>query len=148
MIINKQQGFVALLSVIIISFVLVLVATTLSFTGYFTRFNILDSESKKRSESLADACIEQARLELAVDANFTRSNIPSTSIPIDSGFCDYSVTIISASISKIVAHSEVNKAHTYYLAKVKTQEPGILIDEFQECANYDYSLNSINCLSP
>ena len=62
---EKESGFIALMSAIILSVILLLIATTLSFTGFYSRFNILDSESKERSSALADACMDVALLGFA-----------------------------------------------------------------------------------
>lgn len=117
----KNGGFIALFSVIIISFVLVLVAITLSFTGFFTRFDILDSENKKRSESLADACIEQARLEIAQNSTYANS------LTIGSDSCGY---LVNFDATEIIASSTINNAHTYYWVKIN--ENYSIID-FKEC---------------
>ena len=74
---KKNKGFVALMSSIIISVILLLLATNLSFTGFYSRFNILDSEMKERSSAIADACIDIAILKFfqgtpySVDTNVT-----------------------------------------------------------------------------
>lgn len=68
---TSSSGFIALMSAIIISFVLLTVATTAGLTGYFERTNILDSELKDRSVSAADACADQAFLILANDPSYT-----------------------------------------------------------------------------
>ncbi len=60
-----QQGFMAITTVMILSVILLLVASSLSFSGFFTRYNILDSELKKVSLSVAEGCVDQALLELA-----------------------------------------------------------------------------------
>ena len=62
---KSDKGFIALISAIIISTVLLLVATTASLTGFYGRSNILDSEFKTKSETLAEACVEITLLELA-----------------------------------------------------------------------------------
>lgn len=62
---KHPRGFIALMSVIIISAVLLLVVTTLSFTGFYSRFNMLDAELKARSAAAADACADTAILKLA-----------------------------------------------------------------------------------
>jgi hypothetical protein len=67
---NKEKGFVALISVIIIAAILLIVATTLSFTGFFGRFNSLEYEYKERSFTLAEACADEAILKLIVTANY------------------------------------------------------------------------------
>jgi hypothetical protein len=126
---NKQNGFIALFSVIIISFVLILVATTLAFSGFFTRFNILDSESKSRSAYLAEACVESARLALAENKNFAGNN----TVHIDPDSCDYSVI---GSPTTIISHSAVNDANTYLRVVVSVNNSSIPIVSFEELANY------------
>lgn len=59
------------MSAIVISAVLLMVAVTGSFTGFFARSNILDSELKKRSEAAAGACADQAILLLANDPSYS-----------------------------------------------------------------------------
>ncbi len=47
-----------------------LVATNLSFTGFYGRYNILDSEFKERSSALAEACVDEALLKLTINENY------------------------------------------------------------------------------
>lgn len=61
----KNRGFIALISAIIISAVLITITFTLSASSFFTRFNILSSEFKERSAALAEACGDIALLKLA-----------------------------------------------------------------------------------
>ena len=63
--INRQRGFIALMSAIIIATILLLVATTGGLTGIFARGNALDAELKARSVGAADACVDLALLDLA-----------------------------------------------------------------------------------
>ena len=66
----QERGFVALISVIIIGAVLLAVVIGASLTGFYSRYNVLDFELKERSASAADACANQALLELANDATY------------------------------------------------------------------------------
>ncbi len=68
--ISKKRGMLALMSAIILSVILLILATTLSFTGFYSRFNILESETKEQSSALADACIDIALLNLAQNASY------------------------------------------------------------------------------
>lgn len=134
----KNNGFIALISVVIISFVLLSVATTLTFTGFFTRFDILDSEFKKISENIADGCIESARLVLVQNPDIADSqpydvSMPSSLIGSPNDFCK----IIDK--ETIIAHSEVKNTQTYYLVKVDSSLPEFPIKKFIECANYTLS---------
>jgi len=129
---ENNRGFIALFSVIIISFILVLVVITLSFNSFSTRFNIFDSESKIRSKALADGCLELARLNLALDNNFVGNNII---IDIDSDKCDYSIQN-TLPYKTVISHSIINNAHTYIEALVDVNTPSIAIISFRELPTY------------
>lgn len=67
----QPRGFIALMSAIIISAILLIVATTGGLTGFYERANILDAELKDRSAATADACADQALLLIANDSTYT-----------------------------------------------------------------------------
>ncbi len=67
---KMNRGFLALMSAIIISVILLLIAVNLSLVGFFTRFNILGTEMKERSSALADSCIDVAQMKLMQDASY------------------------------------------------------------------------------
>ena len=122
---KRNRGFLALFSVVIISFILLSAAVTLNFSGFFGRFNILDSESKERSSNLASSCVNQARLILTSDSNFTGTG----QIKLGKDLCNYEIF----SGGKIIAWSIVNNAHTYYQAKVDLLLPKNPLISFEEC---------------
>lgn len=62
---NCNGGFVALITAIILTAILLVVTVTLNQTGFLTRGILLDSEYKERSSALAEACVDVARLKLA-----------------------------------------------------------------------------------
>ena len=66
----KPKGFIALMSAILISNVLLIVAAAGSLKGFYTRADILDSEIKARSNAAADACADVALLSLVQDPNY------------------------------------------------------------------------------
>lgn len=61
----SNGGYVALISAIVISVLLITLTATLSFSSFFGRFNVLYSEFKERSVGLAEACADTALLKLA-----------------------------------------------------------------------------------
>ena len=71
---KQNSGFMALMSAIIISVVLLLLVTNLSLTGFYDRSNILDGELKERSSALAEACVDTAILKLANDPTYSPTN--------------------------------------------------------------------------
>lgn len=81
----RSGGYIALISVIIISVLLMLIVVGTSQIGFNNRFNILDSEFKEQSVALAEACIDTARLRLSVDETYS-ADTPEI-ILIESGEC-------------------------------------------------------------
>lgn len=67
---KNNSGFMALMSTIIISVILLLIATSLSLTSFYGRTNILDFELKEKSFALAEACADTAILRLAEDSSY------------------------------------------------------------------------------
>lgn len=68
---EKEAGFVALLTAIIISVILLTAAVAMNQVGYLTRGEILDSEYKVRSIALAEACADTALLKLVQDPSYS-----------------------------------------------------------------------------
>ncbi len=54
----------ALMGVIIISLILIALSVTLGMSGYFTRFNILEAQTKLQSDALAESCTNLAMSRL------------------------------------------------------------------------------------
>jgi len=66
-----QDGFMALVSAVIISALLVVIVLGVGFAQIFSRLNVFDSESKERSSALAEACADQALLNFAQGSTYT-----------------------------------------------------------------------------
>ncbi len=77
---KNNTGFIALVSAVIISVVLLLIATNLSITSFYSRSNILDSELKEKSLALAEACADTAILKLANNPTYTSSTNESVNV--------------------------------------------------------------------
>lgn len=67
---KNNSGFMALISAIIISVILLLIASSLNLTSFYNRSDILDSELKEKSSTLAEACVDAAILKLAQNKNY------------------------------------------------------------------------------
>src|SRR5260221_6266642 len=90
--ISKQKGFIALMSAIIISVLLLAITLSLSFSGYFTRFNIVDSESKERSSALGESCGDAAILKLISNKDYVLT-ASDHAIPVGTDACNiYSIS--------------------------------------------------------
>lgn len=67
---DSNRGFIALISAVVISAVLLLIVVSSGLLSINSRSNILDSELKERSDSTADACADEALYQLALDASY------------------------------------------------------------------------------
>ena len=65
-----MKGYIAITSAVIISVLIMGVVFAVSFSGFFNRFNILDSSLKETANSLAEACVETALVKLAENINY------------------------------------------------------------------------------
>ena len=72
------------MSALIISAVLLLLITSGSLTGFYTRMNALEGEYKERSYALAQACVSETLLALADDSSYAGS---ATTTVSGSGQC-------------------------------------------------------------
>lgn len=67
---KNQQGFVALMSVIIISAVLLVMMVSAAGIAFRGRFSVLDYENKKIGVGLAEACAQVAMLKIAQNSQY------------------------------------------------------------------------------
>jgi hypothetical protein len=79
----NQKGYIAIISAVIISFLLMGATLTLSLTGFFNRSNILSSEFKEMSNSLAEACVSTALFKIAENKDY----LGNESITVDNSAC-------------------------------------------------------------
>ncbi len=75
---TRPRGFIALISAILISTILLSVAATLDQGVFFARFDGLNSEYQEIAQQLARACINTAMLKIRDDYDYT--------VPFDTGY--------------------------------------------------------------
>lgn len=105
---SASRGFIALISIIIISAILMLVAVTLSFTGFYGRYNALDSEFKERSLALAEACAEEAILKIVMDAGY----FGSETVEVEDEQCTIGAITVLGNIKTFRAEAVFGEAYT------------------------------------
>lgn len=75
--ISSRGGYIAITSAVVIAVLLLAITLSLSFTGFVSRFNILNMEYKERSLALAEACADTALLKLAANREYSGEEIIS-----------------------------------------------------------------------
>ncbi|OGY39211.1 MAG: hypothetical protein A2418_01305 [Candidatus Brennerbacteria bacterium RIFOXYC1_FULL_41_11] len=67
---KRFSGYVALTSVIVISFLVMIIVFAASFSGFYLRENISDDYSKAITRELSEACAHLALLKLSQNKNY------------------------------------------------------------------------------
>jgi hypothetical protein len=83
---STQNGFIALISILIISAVLLATTLGLAQFGIANRFFILNLEQKASSKKLAEACAHIARIQTYNDPLFVRDTL--LNVPVGDSTCD------------------------------------------------------------
>lgn len=67
---KENSGYIAVTTSIILSFLMLLVSTSLGFSTWFSRIGVLNSSYKATSYFLAESCLETAKLKLALNGSY------------------------------------------------------------------------------
>ena len=67
---TDARGFVALVSVVIISAMIAILVFTLGAVSFLVRFDEIDAASKEQSEHLAANCVREALVRIAQDPDY------------------------------------------------------------------------------
>ncbi len=84
---NEEDGFVALISSIIIGSVLVAITFAMGFSSFIGRANILDAEFKEKSIGLAESCVDTAIILLQGNSGYAPVTPPGDNIPVGGDSC-------------------------------------------------------------
>lgn len=84
----SQHGYVALISVLIMSAVAIAIGTTLLISGTDGQRSTLILQQSMQARNLANACVEEALQQMHDSTTFTGTN----NLSIGQGTCTYTVT--------------------------------------------------------
>ena len=126
---QENKGFVALVSAIVISILLLAITLALTFSGFFARFNVLDSESKERSLALAESCADTAILNLAEDVAYNPVN---QIVNVGSDTCKIISKQVSGSSVTFKTQAVFN--HAFTDLKIVLDSNTFTINSWDECA--------------
>lgn len=105
---NSQGGYIAIMSSIIISLMMMLIALSLGSASLFTRLNVVDFSNKQLSYFIARSCLNDALFKLADSASYTGNE----TLTISSRTCVLSTITTSAPNKIIQAKAIVEGATT------------------------------------
>lgn len=138
---DSDRGYIALISAIIISALLLIITFAVNFSSFFARFNILDSEYKKISLGLAEACVDTAILEIARDVTWQQGP-GGTVVNVGSNSCKICEVDDTSDTPRIIVRARAlyNKAFTNLKIKIHPEPlvgpTDIVVDSWEEETNY------------
>jgi hypothetical protein len=123
------------MSIIIISAVLLMLVVTLNAASFFNRFNVLESENKRISLGLAEACVNSALLKMA-NSDYTAQS----DVVVDSSNSAYKCNIcVITSGGSIKTRAVYNNAYTNISVTVDPNTTPYSITNWSEDATYSGS---------
>lgn len=129
-----ERGFVALMSVIIISAILLVLIFTLGASSFFSRFDSLDAENKQESLGLAEACVNAAMLDIAQGDNFI-SEQPA--VVVDSSNSKKTCRICEATSGGVILTRAVyNSSYTNLSLTISTTPGSFAVTNWSEQPTY------------
>ncbi len=100
---NKQKGYIAITSALLIVFLIMVITSALSLSIYFSRFNVFSSEAKERSLALAEACADKALLNFSKNPSYAGNETITVSAP---DTCDILPITVQGSQRVIKTHGQ------------------------------------------
>lgn len=85
---QREGGYIALMTTVVISVVLLVFISQAAFTGWYTRFTVLGTEAKEQASALAEGCSDQALTRVISDVTGTwAQNGVDVTMPGGAGTC-------------------------------------------------------------
>ena len=119
---NRRSGYIAIVSAMIISAVLVIIVVTLGQVSFFNRVNVADTHFKNKSRALSEACVNTALLKLALNPSYSGNE----TITVASDTCKVLQIVSSAAGRVIPAQGIFNNSFTDYKVIVASDTVSIV----------------------
>lgn len=124
----NQSGYIALMTTIIISSILLISVTAIGSGAVLHRFNIEASEEKTQSKNLAEACGYQALVNLAYDKNYSGGE--TVRLPKNENCNIEHIPSPNASLITFITYAEIN--HHATRMQITVNSPNLKIASWQE----------------
>lgn len=124
----KKNGYVTLISVLIISAIGVAIATSLLLLGLSSSRTSFALQQSDQAKALADACMEEALQQINDSIPFTGTG----NLALGQGTCTYTVTSTGGQTRTITSSGTVGTIIRKNNVTITKITPGIIISSWQE----------------
>ena len=116
---SYSRGFIALISILVLSVALLIGVISLGQYGITTRYALLDLERKATADSLARACLDLVRVAVVNDPAYTSSG---KNVPVGSSICRVEQVLANTptGTSRAVTSASSTGATTNLKAEINT----------------------------
>lgn len=128
----KKPAFVALISVIIVSAIILTISLTLIFTNLNASLSGLIVRQSQQARALAKTCSELALLQLANNFNNTASNAYN----FTEGNCEFEILTINSNTRQINSIGELKNIFRKESLEISLVNDNIEISIWQELADF------------
>lgn len=125
---DKENGYIAVVSAMVIMTVLLLLATTTSMASFYSRFNALDRENKKVGTALAESCVDSALLKLAMNSSY----LGNETVSVGSNSCKICPVSAAGQIRNFSTKATYNQTVTNFAVKSTLNANSLSINSWQE----------------
>lgn len=129
---NQQSGYIILMSILIVSAVGLVIATTYILLGISVSNSSFSFEQSMHARILADSCVEEALQELRENEDYTGSD----GLTQGQGSCTYTVTNEGGDLRKIEAVGTVGTVTRRVKVETDGFEPVINISTWEELGEF------------
>lgn len=127
---NGTRGYIALMSALMISGIIVIIILTLGQISFLNRINISDTHFKNKSRALAEACVNTALLDLAATSSYAGNE----TITVASDTCKIFPITASGTLRIISAQGAFENSFTNY--KVAIPSSSVSIVSWEEVQSF------------
>lgn len=131
---TNTKGFIALISVLMVSVILLAAVISLAQYGITSRFALLSIEHKTETLTRTQACVEVARIAVVNDPDFETTN---KEVAIEDAVCvleEVFANTPNSGLSRVEASAELLGATTNIRAEINTATGAIV--RFEEVSNF------------
>ncbi len=119
---RKGEGYIAIISALIISVIIVVIVITVSQASFLGRAGIAGAHYKERSRALAEACANTALLKLVSNSSYAGGE----TITVGSSTCDI-ISVVSTSTGRAISTQGIfQRSYTNYKVTIPSSSVSII----------------------
>lgn len=123
-----KKGFVTLLSVLIVSALALVVATSLLLVGTSSTKSSISFITSNQAKGLANGCAEAALTQIQANINFSGTN----NLTYGNGTCSYTVTKLTGQNRTIAVTASAGQSTRKINININQISPNIITNSWQE----------------